>query len=358
MTAPNGARARFGHDYQRDSVAAVFAMAAHLLKDGRYKYALNRVVDFSLEKKYRFPLLDLAWRLADDNLQPVEPKRKSAYISTPWTDYIATGKEMPDKIVFRDGWDPADDAFLFIDLRHSGQHSLPDANMLGSYIWRDVPWLTNTSERALHTKDIDYRWQANTMVIRPGTGGRPHEYLKHRESDRASADVQPSDVLFHEFGDAAFSRSTTHAAGFEQTRAVWHLGRGYTVVFDNARAEAPGTYTIGTVWHTSQEARLKTDDALLLEDRLENRFTLQWFPGQPVESALEKRRYIGAPEASGYYGQGKDVADLFQAGAGEFKAGDRWTNINLLLPHRKPGSTAARISGVSPSKCAGRTRSI
>lgn len=349
LTAPNGARARFGHDYQRDSVAAVFALGARLLRDGRYKYALNRVAEFSLEKRYRFPLLDLIWNSADDGLAPVEPRRKSAFLATPWTDYTAVGKEMPDKIVFRDGWNPADDAFLFLDLRHSGQHALADAQMLGCYIWRDTPWLINTSERALHTRDVDYRWQANALVIRPGAGAPAADYLKHRESDRASADVQPADVGFQELGAAAFSRSSLAAAGFLQTRAVWHLERGYTVVFDSARAQAPGTYTIGTVWHTAQPVRLKSEDMLLLEDGVENRFSLRWFPGQPIETGLQRRLYNGTPEASSYYGVGKEVSDLFQAGSAEFRAGQRWNITNLLLPHRKMTCSARNLGSPNDS---------
>ncbi|MBZ5585864.1 MAG: DUF4982 domain-containing protein, partial [Acidobacteriia bacterium] len=125
-----------------------------------------------------------------------------------------------------------------------------------------------------------------------------------------------------------FRRTRARAAGFEQTRAVWSLNGAYVAVFDEARNETPGRYTVSTAWRTPLAPRLKDDGRMELEDAAENRFTLRWFPGQPTESALERR---------------KEGAELVLSSAGEFAAGQRWSNINLLLPRRKAAYSAERL---------------
>ena len=335
LLAPNGARPLSDAVDPRDSTAAVFALGAHLLKDGRYKLALNRQAEFSLDRKFRFPFLDLIWRFSDDALPASEPRRRSVYISEP--------QDSAGRIVFRDGWNQGDDAYFVFNLLHDPRAALHGAQAVGPFIWRDTPWLIDTAVPLPEAGLESHRWQSNALLVREGTGQRAAGHLKDAAADLTSAPVAPSDVLFEELGLAAFGRSRMNAAGFAQTRAVWHLERGYTVVFDSAQAVRQGVFTLGAAWHTAQQVRLRAESELLLEDGVENRFSLHWFSSRPIETTFERRRWNTPADVPAYYGAGREVADLFQTVAGGFSAGERWTLLNVLLPRRSLTVTVREI---------------
>jgi len=157
---PDGALVPFGPNYGWNETAsfrvAVLERIAAKTRDGRYRFVAHKMLNYLLyqspesnQDNHRLDAssswhIALAWLFADDSVKPVQPEAGSFWdqrieaARVPHTDkklterllgnadprtncghiccgWFLTGKEWPDKLVLRSGWNPGD-LFAFVEL--------------------------------------------------------------------------------------------------------------------------------------------------------------------------------------------------------------------------------------------------
>jgi len=224
QVAPVGAMPAYG-----DSVCffpkpvywiAVFEKFATVYRDGRFKWAAHRMMDFYLrqEKSYsiwRDPLVEHlidAYQWADDSIPEEVPTAGSlvnyrkAIVKTPLDYHRKKGtwfwledRPVPDKIIFRTGWQP-DDTYAMIDLCPPIGHGHRDTGAItslvsqGSVLLFDTPYLVK-----------DHRFH-DCFVMVPDQ--RPRGWSWHNETYWPTRKVTVAVEDFHAAGKAGLARAS------------------------------------------------------------------------------------------------------------------------------------------------------
>jgi hypothetical protein len=231
-------------------------------------------------------------------------------------------KAEKERLQLRDLTSPSDEAQVALQLRGS------EAQCLGPMTWRGQTWLAGP-------------WP-NNLLIRSGTGTSVADLL-HNLNAPASASNQPVPrVCLQNFFGSTFVSCEQSKNNFSHIRAIWHLHDNCFLIFDSARANQAGSYTLGAAWRWRQSNRLKCVDMLVLENDVEDQLSQYWFAAQSLQSEVVYHQEHNT----------SDVLDLLQASATDFAAGERWAITNVLLPHRKPMYKVRRLTPLGMSKCA------
>ncbi|MGD0090300.1 MAG: hypothetical protein ABSE73_10305 [Planctomycetota bacterium] len=280
--SPDGAVVPYGAHNGWDAHAAarllLLEMVAAKTRDGRYRFAAHRLMNYLLYQQERFKMhhildgpdsterLALAYLLADDTVKPQQPdagscilyrketlrmrqKSPSKYLGPldPSPDrnqiccgLICTDKVLPSKLVLRSGWNPGD-FFALVDLfpRHD---PLNAPGILGLTRWGSA--LTTTISAKGDSDE-------NKLMIRDLSGKAQR---KNSDPDLADPYYQELTVpVFHDSPSATFARVTlSNYQGLPatHTREFVFIKSGLLVCRDSAAFEAAFPAEAAVVFNT------------------------------------------------------------------------------------------------------------
>ena len=267
---PLGYQAEYGDNHgfwdQTSRYLAIYERGAREYKDGRYKWAANKMwhaVQSDPQTDNRKSGLSYinAYLWCDDSVKPQEPTNKSTE---------ALEDLFGKKIVFRSGWDP-DATFLLVNYRdqigfgkvprdylantipietEKVTHGHSDENNIGPFMTHGTVLLDVPSyfERA--------DFYQNRIVARknemPDTTYRLLPFLRRHETHRV---VSTQKLHFYTFRHADVSRTrvTDSDYGYVWDRVVTYLkDLNSFVVFDGIKITKPGLFTFANLWHTQK----------------------------------------------------------------------------------------------------------
>jgi len=123
---PDGAP--LGYNPDPDTlVPDIMYLGAHLHKDGTYKWLGDRMMEYALKHKKKLSGFRPGLAFKNDNVKPIRPTTGSLYMEGPGNLVQFPSKNKPDKIIFRDGWEP-DDFYALLNLRFDGWHGYKGTN--------------------------------------------------------------------------------------------------------------------------------------------------------------------------------------------------------------------------------------
>ena len=258
---PNGMKLGY-NDINPINITDTMALGASLFKDGRYKWlALRTLADSFMHGDAWTSPLNLGLSMWDDDLQPVKPRIGSVYLQGPGGLPHNPGPDMPDKIVFRDGWN--DDSFYaLLNLRYSGWHKYKATNCFASvvygkpfvvedHIFKKHLWLP--AGRAYYRdKKID-RVRLNGMQFGlEGYGLLVHDLLGIGSGWAQNPPRYAEVKFFEDRKDIAFSKSVLSSWNDWKSERIALLLKGKMfIVFDAARRDLAGS--IAVTWHFKGE---------------------------------------------------------------------------------------------------------
>jgi len=281
--SPDGAVIPYGAHNGWDSAAAyrllLLEMAAAKTRDGRYRFAAHRLMNYLLYQQERLKthhILDgpdsteriaLAYLLADDAVKPVQPDAGSCVLHRKETlrmrakspekylgpldpspdknqiccGLICTEKVMPSKLVLRGGWNPGD-FFALVDLfpRHD---PLNVPGLLGITRWGAA--LTTTISAKGDSDE-------NRLMLRDLSG----KVALRKNTDPSLADPYYQEValpVFHDLPQATFARvvvSNYQGLPVSHTREFVFVKSGLLVCRDTAVFEAAFPAEAALVFNT------------------------------------------------------------------------------------------------------------
>lgn len=302
-TAPDGQvplyNWMFAHSY-----ADVMALGAKLYNDGRFQWMANKILheriesrprryEYSVSKvdENRLEALDAAekavieteiekkdnydhvweglasnlfhmWLFWDDNITPVQPTTGSVLLEKSAGDNswpLESGPIIPEKIVFRDGWND-DDLQVILNLWGGQNHSISDKNyhrypatneiLIMNYEEPFVVQATNIMSRDVNVK----REELNAFNIK-----RNNEWINEHEK------TYNAQINFFETLDLAdLSKTKLHEYfGWENERTCLLVKNDYFVVFDYCHGAQKDD--IGVLWHLKGEVVEQAKDQLQLQ---------------------------------------------------------------------------------------------
>ena len=263
------------NDYYLANLADTMALGASLFHDGRYKWlAIKMLQQIDPEEGIHSPFYFglTAW---DDSLQPIIPSIGSSLLRGPGHLPHAPGPDMPDKIIFRDGWQD-DDFYALLNLRYAGWHKYKATNafvniiygkpfVVEDFIYKRHGWLP--AGRAIYRdKKID-RSRLNGFQI----GLEGYERLVHDlvnvGSSWAQDPPQYAEIdYFHQVGTTEISKTRlSNWKNWDSQRLSIFVKKGYFLVVDHAKGQNSGK--VAVTWHLKGQGEIKNDHILLIQGK-------------------------------------------------------------------------------------------
>ena len=248
-------------------------MGSYIHDDGRYLWLAEKMLDDEMKNKERKIDYIIGLEKIENSLHVEKPTVGSCYMVGPTG--IAQGPRhlMPDKMVFRDGWED-DSLFALLNLRFSGWHSYKATNSFISIMYGEPfvveeldllrhPWLPKAKSDH-RDKKID-RIQLNGFILEK----KGLEELVYRLSGIGSKWEQdpPKFAQVHFFNStkmmdfAKTSISDWH--GWDHDRITVLVRDEYIAIFDNAKGD--NNRDIGITWNLKGETKFSTDSIKLTQ---------------------------------------------------------------------------------------------
>jgi len=331
-----------------------FEHMASVTRDGRYKWAAHRVVEFVRRRKLdtleyvdaQNFLTRTLWALyfCDDSIREVTPTwgsellTRKKYVSGDWGKrfywYMDQNVSMPHAMVLRSGWHP-DDLFATVECAPGGGHA---PAMPGSIYYL-------AKDRTPMTFANPYRPRAQQNVV----------HLSDLEGLADKVAEQIRVPLFVDKTDATVGR--LEVTGYQELpaktdRIICFVKNRFLLVKDRIRFQDAGLFDVACRWHT-QNVGLQTgvNWANTFFNRLENwshipaacktydRDLLVWFTPQPrhrltVTNLQAMKVDMFAPVAVG------------QRWSGRVRAGKLLHFTTVLMPHRPKRKLDKLVGGI------------
>lgn len=216
----------------------VLRAAEWYYRDGRYRWAVQKKVDYSgrqalTEFETKGPLAEPADLLGVRGW-PVDPY----YYRTFGGEGIPEQEKTFDKISFRNGFDPQD-SYLLLDGLSNGSHNHLDGNSVLQWTANDRVWVADAD----YIKSLP-KYHNGVLILKDGQSAKIPSYceLEHITD-------------LPEFGGSI--TTLRDYAGVDWRRHVLWLKSGLFVVADQMVAREAGDYSFRTIWQTIGEARLR-----------------------------------------------------------------------------------------------------
>lgn len=264
-----------GYNPSQVSLALSAYLGARMTGDGRYIWLAGRVLDYL--KAHDLPLYAQLGLEEEVNLPAEQPGVGSCLIFAGSGTPVRQSPLAPDKIVFRDGWQPGD-RYLSLNLRFIGWHRYKATNSIIS-IYEEEPLIIERTESAptswlpvgrsqFRDKRIP-RENLNGLVISRQGLSRLIFWMTGYGSPWAQDPPYYAEVESFQTG-AEMDSSVTRMEwnGWTQVRSIYFVHDGPTVVVDDVIG--PKNQSGGVVWH----GVLPEDSQAALEQAAENRFRI------------------------------------------------------------------------------------
>ena len=331
---PNGMTLGY-NDYRSANLADTMALGALLFQDGRYKWLASKMLQrLTLEKGVRFPPFYFGLAFWDDSLVPVRPSVASLYLQGPGELPHNPGPSMPDKIVFREGWQE-ESLYALLNLRYSGWHKYKASNsfitiiygkpfVVEDFISKKHTWLP--AGRSLYRdKKID-RIRLNGFQV----GLEGYERLIYDMLQIGSPWAQDPP----QYADVEYFQTSTHVdfsktslpqwRGWSSERVSVFVKNSYLAVFDRAEREKNGTVAVS--WHLKGSSEIGQEFIQLKQDEYHMNVYYphkqDWYEVK-IENSLEQDPPAGEIHAP-------DI-DVYFLSEGKPRVG--W--ITLFIPQRE-----------------------
>ena len=243
---------------------------ASVYKDGRFKWVAHRLFEYTDPQEqqmwqwgningYTMSSLMGAWLVADESIEETMPDigstvtyRKAIRVvprdqqTKPKYFAHVTDQDIPNKLIFRTGWQPTD-TYALVELCPPMGHGHLDTGSVncltskGSVLLTDTPYLVKGHE--FH----------NCFVVMP-TGPEPKKRKRWGDSWTEHLRMKATVHDFHASAEAAYARvHITDYMGRPVTvdRRIWFLGDLGLWVHDTVTAQKTYTARIGPAWQTT-----------------------------------------------------------------------------------------------------------
>jgi len=272
---PNGMKLGY-NDFHPTNLADTMALGAWLFQDGRYKWLATKMLQDAEKERDVLPPYYLGLVNWDDTLKPTKPSIGSCYMMGPGKFPHAPGPSMPDKVVFREGWEE-DSLYALLNLRYSGWHKYKASNCFVNIIYgrpfvvedlisKKHEWLP--AGRALYRdKKIDRVRLNGFQIGLEGYESLVHDLLK-MGSPWAQDPPRFAEVVFFENAPAVDVTRTEisdwHGWKHSRVSALAKGAHSYLVVIDRARGKAERK--VAFTWHLKGESNLEHNCIRLKQD--------------------------------------------------------------------------------------------
>lgn len=250
----------------------VMALGAQLFHDGRYLWLSKIMLSNEIESTKYLDITGLEYW--NDNLIPIKPDVGSCYIRGTTGVAQKPGKLMPDKIVFREGWEK-DSLFALLNLRFSGWHSYKATNNIITIMYGE-PFVVEKMQLINHSwlpraksdqrdKKID-RTELNGFQIE-NTGLQKIIYeITGLGNEWAQDPPRFAEVLVFNstpLVDYSISKiSNWHGWNNTRTSVLVKGNDSFLVFFDQNKGTSPGK--VGVTWHLKGEAEISDQSIKLI----------------------------------------------------------------------------------------------
>ena len=237
-----------------DTPFDVMVLGASIFRDGRYKWLAERMLSIEIgnSESRHGPIIGLSYW--DDEIVSVKPSTSSDYIKGSGGIAQKPSPLLPDKIVFRDGWDQGS-LYALLNLRFSGWHSYKASNsfvlitygkpfVVEEVYFTHYPWLPEAIAD-YRDKKID-RIQLNGFQIE-AEGLEREIYAITGVGSRWSQDPPrfANVFFFYQMPMTVFSKTAIlNWHGWNHYRISILLEKECLVVFDYAKGDHPRTVAI------------------------------------------------------------------------------------------------------------------
>jgi len=252
----------YGYNPSQVSLAAPAYLGAQLTGDGRLLWLAGRSLEYLQSRN--LPIFDQPGLKAPVALSSDQPKTGSCLLFGDSGTPVKVGPLAPDKIVFRDGWNP-DDRYLSLNLRFTGWHRYKATNSVIS-IYQGEPLIVERTDspatgwlpvgRSQFRDKRIPRENLNGLVIPRQGLSRLIFWLTGFGSPWAQDPPFYATVERFETG-ADMDVSVTQIAwnGWTQVRSIYFVHDGPTAVIDQVRG--PANQSPGITWHAVVPANVE-----------------------------------------------------------------------------------------------------
>ncbi len=345
---PNGMALAY-NDYHPANIADTMALGASLFHDRRYKWLAVKMLqqqDAGEDVGFPFYFGLVSW---DDSLEPVRPSVGSSYLMGPGGLPHDPGPSMPDKIVFREGWEESS-LYALLNLRYSGWHKYKATNsfvnitygrpfVVEDFISKRHTWLP--AGRSLYRdKKIDRIRLNGFQVGLEGYELLVHDILKIGTSWAQDPPRYAEVQYFQKTPGVEFSKTNLSKwRGWWNERISILLKDSYFAVFDKAERKKDGKVAIS--WHLKGSNKVERDTIHLNQDNYQMTVYYphhdDWYQVETEDSSEED------PPAASIYSP--DV-DLYMISEGKSRVGF----ISLFAPERYNSSYTVEPINVEGSE--------
>lgn len=253
------------------NIADTMALGASLFSDGRYKWlALRMLQQLSVEEDI---LLDdyapfyfglVSW---DDSLELVKPSVGSTYLMGPGEFPHDPGPLMPDKIVFREGWEDSS-FYALLNLRYSGWHKYKASNCFVNIIYGKPFVVEDLISKRNTWLPAGRSWYRDKKIDRIRLNGfqvglEGYELLVYDllkiGSPWAQDPPQYADVEdFHQTATIDFAKTTiSQWRGWMNERVSLLVKDNYFIVFDSIKRDKNGRVAVS--WHLKGDHKINPE---------------------------------------------------------------------------------------------------
>lgn len=274
QSPPNGMKLGY-NDCNPKHTTDVMSLGAYLFRDGRYKWlAMKGLAESERIGDEWVSPLNIGIMKWDDGVESERPQVGSCYLEGPGNLPHDPGASMPDKIVFRDGWNH-DSLYALLNLRYSGWHKYKATNcfvnvvygkpfVVEDHIAKKHAWLP-AGRSYYRDKKID-RVRLNGLQV----GLEGYELLIHELIGMGSPWAQdpPPYARLAYFDDddiATISKTSVDNWRGWQTERISILIKGkFLAICDRAMRSKVGNVSL--IWHLKGKIKKRSNSFRLHQD--------------------------------------------------------------------------------------------
>lgn len=244
----------FGYNPTLVSLTAPAYLGAQLTGDGRYLWLAGRALEYL--QSHHLPLYTQPGLKGAINMASVQPEVGSCLVFGDSGTPVRLGPLAPDKIVFRDGWNPGD-RYLNLNLRFTGWHRYKATNSIISVYQEEPLIIERLDNPASNWLPIGRSVFRDKRIPRENLNGLivPRQGLSKlifwlTGFGSPWAQDPPFYVTVEQFQTSPemdVSATRMEWNGWKQVRSIYFVHDGPTIVVDEAAG--PLGQTAGVTWH-------------------------------------------------------------------------------------------------------------
>ncbi len=244
----------FGYNPYQVSIIATAYLGAQLTGDGRFLWLAGRALEYL--QANGLPAYDQPGLKQISQVDSVQPATGSCLLYGDSGTPVGLGPLAPDKIVFREGWQP-DDRFLNLNLRFTGWHRYKATNSIISVYQGEPLIIEQVNSPAASWLPVGRSMFRDKRIPRENLNGLliPRQGLSKlvfwlTGFGSPWAQDPPFYATVEQFQtspemDVSVTRMEWN--GWNQVRKIYFVHDGLTVIVDEARG--PANQAAGISWH-------------------------------------------------------------------------------------------------------------